>query len=439
MQGFRRNARYRRELKNRDSRTPAQVDRDRVLYSSALARLAEITQVVPSNRGHAFHNRLTHSLKVAQLARRMAEKLKRARNSMIEAVGGISEDVAEAAALAHDLGHPPFGHSAEKKLNALAIQAGCPDGFEGNAQSFRIVTRLATCDAISAQNGPFDAVEGLNVTRATLNGVLKYPWLCGQNLGKQDKWGAYEDDELAFNWARQNQPRAANVKSVEAEIMDWADDITFAVHDLFDFFRAGLIPLDHISDSLFGRSAEASDFLELSFKRDKSLAPRRRSLEKAFDALISRHLLAFVRPYRDRFADRTWIWRATTGLITEFVDAISLRRPDSKNQRVVQIDQEIKDRVDVLKQLTWHYVILREDLNTEQAGQIKMIATLFEHFLDAAEKTENQRFFPAPFRDDLEQRKGAPRPVVVRVVVDCIACMTEAELLRQYRLVTGLH
>ena len=130
MQGFRRNARYRRELENRDSRTPAQVDRDRVLYSSALARLAEITQVVPSNRGHAFHNRLTHSLKVAQLARRMAEKLKRARNSMIEAVGGISEDVAEAAALAHDLGHPPFGHSAEKKLNALAIQAGCPDGFE---------------------------------------------------------------------------------------------------------------------------------------------------------------------------------------------------------------------------------------------------------------------------------------------------------------------
>lgn len=124
-----------------DYRTPGQVDRDRILYSSAFARLAEVTRVVSADRGYVFHNRLTHSLKVAQLARRISERLHHVQSREAQALG-LDPDVAEAAALAHDLGHPPFGHIAEEELHRLAQKEGLPDGFEGNAQSFRIVARL---------------------------------------------------------------------------------------------------------------------------------------------------------------------------------------------------------------------------------------------------------------------------------------------------------
>ena len=123
------------------TRTPFQLDRGRILYSTSFARLAEITQVVRADHGHVFHNRLTHSLKVGQLARRMAELLLQRQPDAAVDLGGLDPDVAEAAGLAHDLGHPPFGHAAEKELNDLATNEGV-DGFEGNAQTFRILTRL---------------------------------------------------------------------------------------------------------------------------------------------------------------------------------------------------------------------------------------------------------------------------------------------------------
>ncbi|MGB9286651.1 MAG: dNTP triphosphohydrolase, partial [Candidatus Sulfotelmatobacter sp.] len=121
-----------------DDRTPAQRDRDRILYSSSFRRLAEVTQVVSASSGYVFHNRLTHSLQVAQVGRRLAEKLCKKYPALTTDL--ICPDVVEAACLAHDLGHPPFGHVAEHRLNELAKAYG---GFEGNAQSFRIVSSLA--------------------------------------------------------------------------------------------------------------------------------------------------------------------------------------------------------------------------------------------------------------------------------------------------------
>ncbi|HUG15346.1 MAG TPA: dNTP triphosphohydrolase, partial [Thermomicrobiales bacterium] len=152
-----------------DQRTPFQRDRDRILYASAFRRLGGITQVVSPSERVLVHNRLTHTLEVAQVARRLAEKLSAdtALADLIEFVGGINPDVAEAAALAHDLGHPPFGHIAEEVLNNLALSSNLTDGFNGNAQSFRIVTRLAMRHL---------SFTGLNLTRATVNAILKYPW-----------------------------------------------------------------------------------------------------------------------------------------------------------------------------------------------------------------------------------------------------------------------
>jgi dGTPase len=262
--------------KKADNRLPFQRDRDRILYTTSFRRLARVTQVVSADEGHVFHNRLTHSLQVAQVGRRIAEKLvgdcqRLYDSSKLE----IDPDVVEAAGLAHDIGHPPFGHIAEKELDAIARSKGLNDGFEGNAQSFRIVTRLAM--------GSTD--NGLNLTRATLNAILKYPWRYGRNSKKRDKWGAYEADAEVFEWARELGPGSL-IQSHEARLMDWSDDVTYSVHDVDDFYRAGVIPLDR----LVVDNEERERFYKEVFNRRKGKLPIGMDelfLRSAFDTLMA--------------------------------------------------------------------------------------------------------------------------------------------------------
>jgi len=173
-----------------DQRGAGQRDRDRILYSSAFKRLNGVTQVVAASEGTIFHNRLTHSLKVAQLGRRLAEHLldQKGEREKAEAWGGLDPEVVDAAGLAHDLGHPPFGHIAEKALDDLVTNpssAGLgdiprnPDGFEGNAQTFRILTWLSAHHETK--------YPGLNLTRATLDATLKYPWPRNLQGSPEDK------------------------------------------------------------------------------------------------------------------------------------------------------------------------------------------------------------------------------------------------------------
>ena len=170
----------------------------------------------------------------------MAERLiQKSSRDLLKVCGGPDPDVVELAGLAHDLGHPPFGHGGEAAINKAMRNRGLSEGFEGNPQSFRIVTRLAV--RYAEQEPP-----GLDLTRASLNAILKYPWLwekAGENKGK---WGAYREDTDCFEWARDSADLREGQLSVEAELMDWADDITYAVHDLEDFYRAGLIPLERL-------------------------------------------------------------------------------------------------------------------------------------------------------------------------------------------------
>jgi len=220
-----RNARLHETDGPSDQRGAAQRDRDRVRYTSALRRLAGVTQFVSAAEPGVYHNRLTHTLGVAQIGRRLAEKLASAQRSLARRLGSIDPEVVETAALAHDLGHPPFGHIAEAKLDELIKDAGLDDGFEGNAQSFRIVTKIA----VRRPTTP-----GLNLTRTSLNAILNYPWLRAAAGKHHKKWGAYSTEENELRWAR-----AAYVgdehKSAEAELMDWADDIAYSVHDVEDF------------------------------------------------------------------------------------------------------------------------------------------------------------------------------------------------------------
>jgi dGTPase len=411
-----------------------------VLYTSAFRRLAGVTQVSSALEGHVYHNRLTHTLKVAQVARRLAEMLESAGAEQAARLGaplpGIDPDVAEAAALAHDLGHPPFGHIAELELQELSSQVPGLDSFEGNAQSFRIVTKVSSLDT---------SFMGLNLTRATLSGILKYPWMheAGNDRASK-KWGAYQTEIDDFRFAcgtgEGDAPPtpSSSAKSLEAEIMDWADDITYAVHDAEDYYRAGLVPLER----LVGGQPELPEFLNWVDARWRAQHPEEpiTAAQLAKSAEVIELLLGTSKPYEGTGEQRTAIRAFTSSLIGRYVRATSLDFDQGAGRWELRVASHARLEVSLLKELTWRYVIERPALAAQQHGQRAIIRYVYNVFMDAAARPKSMSILPLRTAEQVRSAMatGSDTPALrARFVMDAICAMTEDEVLRLYARLTG--
>ncbi len=405
------------ELIEAGRRTPGQRDADRILYSYGFQRLAGITQVTGTEAGAILHSRLTHSLKVAQVARRITERLL-AQMPDRAARHELDPDVAEAAALAHDLGHPPFGHVAEHKLDELAAGWG---GFNGNAQSFRIVTQLE-----------HKRIEysGLNLTRRTLRGILKYPWMRGPDGKRHTSWGAYDTESDIFEWATQGV--SDGVLHPLAAIMDWADDVTYAVHDVEDFFRAGLVPLERLGSRIHSDRHQVVE--HAAAKLDVATADLAELAEQLFEFDFS-----WDRGWVGSKDDRQHLHSDTSGLLERLIFAVHLGEDGS-----ITIGETERQIVAILKALTWRYVIDRSALTATQQGQQDVIEGLHEYFLrelrSHRDTPEGRRYraFPRVYRDLLHELGGDPDdPATLRLITDVIAGMTEETAYQLFGRIRG--
>lgn len=405
-------------------RSPARRDRDRILYSIEFQRLSGVTQVASPAERFPVHNRLTHTVKVSQVGRAIAEELL-ARNPGSGLENYLDPDVVEAACLAHDLGHPPFGHNTERELDCLVWDPASPetsllDGFEGNAQSFRIVTTTAV------KYQEYERIPGLNLTAATLNALVKYPQT--QTLGEPrlPKWGYYASEGDDFRFAREasgygDRPE----RSLEANIMDVADDITYAVHDAEDFFRAGLLPLDSVASD----SAERDWFLSQS------------SLDRArVTALLDGLALQRFQGGHEHLAQLD-NFRSST--VDRFIRAISIDFGDRGPE--LRVADHVEYEISVLKELTRVYVIDSPAVQAQRHGQRTIVRTLFDIYLTEATKPALSlaarkrclQIFPLLYQERIEPIPPDDIRRLKRIVADLIASMAENQIVDTYRKLTG--
>ncbi|MFD2839189.1 deoxyguanosinetriphosphate triphosphohydrolase [Populibacterium corticicola] len=392
------------EAPKNKNRTSFERDRARIVHSSALRRLSDKTQVLGPSSNDFIRNRLTHTLEVAQVGRELGKSL------------GCDPDVVDGACLAHDLGHPPFGHNGERALAEIAKDIG---GFEGNAQTLRILTRLE-----AKVFSPVGVPAGLNLTRASLDASVKYPWGYDNRPDVEGKptrkFGVYADDVEVFEWLRQDAPEGK--KCMESQVMDLADDISYSVHDVEDAIAGGTLDLAklradeerervvELAQQWYGHNHSADDLraaLE-RLTRDKLLTTdfdgSRRSLAVLKDStsqLIGRFAQAAEKATREVYGD---------GPLTRYSAELI-------------VPQETDAEILALKGLAVAYVMEPREHQRNYIDQRKII----EDLVRALEFRGADALEPA-FRGDwhVARDEGAR----LRVVIDQVASLTDVSVLR---------
>ncbi len=386
-------------------RSPFSRDRARVLHSAALRRLAGKTQVVGPGEGSEVsgvpRTRLTHSLEVAQIGREAAEEL------------GCDPDVVDTAGLAHDIGHPPFGHNGERALDEVAQACG---GFEGNAQTLRILTRLE----------PKIADHGLNLTRATLDAATKYPW---SRTAGTAKFGVYDDDRPVFDWLREGAE--AGRRCIEAQVMDWADDVAYSVHDVEDGVRAGRIAVRELTDPV-----ERAVVAELAAKY---FSPEPVSgLEDAARDLLRLPVVAdLTAEYDGSLTAQVALKRLTSELVGRFVSAaVTATRwahgPDALTRYAADlvVPQQVAAEVALLKAVALRYVMSDRQRLALQSRQRELLAELVAVLTDRGPDALEPAFVPAWHAAGGDADR-------LRVVIDQVASLTDAQAVSWHRALVG--
>jgi dGTPase len=389
-------ARSSAEPPKRAGRSDFERDRARVLHSSALRRLSGKTQVVAPGSGagvlgqHSPRTRLTHSLECAQIGRELAREI------------GCDPDLVEAACLAHDIGHSPFGHNGEAALNQLCCSEGM-GGFEGNAQSLRLLTRLE----------PKIPGAGLNLTRATLDATLKYPWFSDGGGGK---YGVYPEDAEVFWWIRQGAPDRR--LCLEAQVMDWADDIAYSVHDVEDGLHAGLIKFKVLISEQTVVAQTAADL----FCGDK-VAPA--ELEAVLADLLAMEI--WPREFDGTERSMAALKNLTSELIGRFcVAAQQATVPESGPRTRYCAGLIVPDRqrleCALLKAIAWRYVMGREGAARAQELERELLTELV-HAVERGAPGTLDPLLRASWDaagSDAERR---------RVVIDQVASLTDTSAI----------
>jgi dGTPase len=467
------------EYQSGDQRSAFERDRDRILYSREFRRLKDVTQVARVGETYLHHDRLTHSLKVSQVGCRLAQRLVEVYedDDRFDIRSHLNRDAVEAACLAHDIGHPPFGHEAEQVLdervrhytgpdeedeessdgedgttdtNAEADTAANDDrppvwGFEGNAQSFRIMARLASHRRTDA---------GLDLTRATLNALLKYPWErdaegVGTEKDTDEKWGFYPTESAFFEFARAGMGAdKRHRQTLEAQIMDYADDITYAIHDMDDFYRDGFLPLDQLlretaqllpddPDELDPTNVEEiikdadapSEHTELKkfasyIERESDTGATEKTVLRLFVELLTSQVMSgrlerddlnpeysaevsprtnyeiLSTPYEGTSREQDALNSLTSFMVEFFTEALEAT-PSERNEINVEprsdgegLELEVTDKferyVSVLTNLTVYYVITDSTLMAQQHGHQEIIRRLFDELYDEITPDEDE-------------------------------------------------
>ncbi|GLZ33958.1 deoxyguanosinetriphosphate triphosphohydrolase-like protein [Lentzea sp. NBRC 105346] len=377
-----------------ERRSPFSRDRARVLHSAALRRLAGKTQVVGPGEGAEVtgvpRTRLTHSLEVAQIGRGIGEEL------------GCDPDIVDTAGLAHDIGHPPFGHNGERALHELTETCG---GFEGNAQTLRILVRLEP-----------KTTRGLNLTRAVLDAATKYPW--PRTFGVT-KFGVYSDDLDVFSWVRAGAPDRA--RCLEAQVMDWADDVAYSVHDVEDGVLAHRISLAALTSPV--ERAAIAGLAAKHFSAEPVSA-----LEEAAHGLLQLPAVSALarREYDGSLDAQVALKRLTSELVGRFASApVGATRdvygegPLTRYAADLVVPPRVAAEVALLKAMAVRYVMSDPSRLEMQARQRELITALVSRLLARPDRLD-PAFAPAfdAAADDAAR---------LRVVVDQVALLTDAQ------------